>query len=84
MKTALLAAAAAFTFSLSGAAFAAEPIVGQWRSADGGLIKVASCGSSYCATVIKGEHKGEAVGRVSGNNGPVCRHRHRPRRFEGI
>ncbi len=67
MKTTLFAAAAALALSFSGTAFAAEPIVGQWRSADGGMIKVSSCGEAYCATVIKGEHKGESVGEVEGS-----------------
>ncbi len=67
MQNVLLAAVAAFTLSFSGAAFAAEPIVGHWQSVDGGMISVSSCGQAYCATVIKGEHKGESVGKVQGS-----------------
>lgn len=67
MKNILVGAAAALTLPFCGTAFAAEPIVGQWRSVDGGMIRVASCGEAYCATVIKGEHKGEPVGKVKGS-----------------
>ena len=67
MKTFLMAAAAALSLTAATSAFAAEPIVGTWRSEDGGLVQIASCGEAYCATVIKGEHKGESVGRMSGS-----------------
>nr|WP_040488961.1 DUF2147 domain-containing protein [Fulvimarina pelagi] len=47
-------------------AFSAEPIVGQWRAPGGGVVEVAPCGGEFCATVVSGEHKGKAVGRMSG------------------
>ena len=69
MRHTIRAAATVFAVALSGTAFAAEPIVGHWKSSDGGLVSVSSCGDAYCATVIKGEHKGQSVGRFSGSDG---------------
>lgn len=68
MKTTLtIAALAASLFTLP--AFAADPILGNWRAPGGGIVEVASCGGAYCATVVSGEHKGKAVGRMTGSNG---------------
>ncbi|HEY9055700.1 MAG TPA: DUF2147 domain-containing protein [Aurantimonas sp.] len=44
----------------------AEPIVGKWRAPGGGIVRVSSCGDAYCAQVITGEHKGKAVGQMTG------------------
>ena len=46
------------TFGLSGAAFAADPLEGMWKTGgddngNSGLIKVAPCGDALCGTLIK-------------------------------
>ena len=56
MKT--LITAAALTFGMAGAAFAADPIVGTWQTikddnGNYGQIKVVECGSKICGTLIK-------------------------------
>ncbi len=67
MKSLILATALAATFALP--SFASEPILGKWRAPGGGIVEVSTCGGSYCATVISGQHKGKSVGRMSGSNG---------------
>nr|WP_199520073.1 DUF2147 domain-containing protein [Fulvimarina endophytica] len=46
---------------------AGEPIEGKWRAPDGGIVQVDPCGSEFCATVVTGQHKGKAVGRMAGS-----------------
>ncbi|MDY8110439.1 DUF2147 domain-containing protein [Fulvimarina sp. 2208YS6-2-32] len=70
MKKQMSVLAAAGLFAMSGwasSAVAAEPIVGQWRAPGGGIVEIAPCGGAYCATVIRGEHKGKSVGQMSGS-----------------
>ena len=54
MKSLLLGAALAV--SAASPALSADPILGKWRAPGGG-------------TVISGQHKGKAVGRMSGSAG---------------
>lgn len=64
MKTLLLALG--MTFALAGTSQAVEPIVGKWRSPDGGIVEIAACGGTYCAQVVAGRHKGKDVGQMQG------------------
>ncbi len=51
-------------------AFAAEPIVGNWKRANGTILKYASTGGEkYCGTVMSGEYKGQSIGCMSGTGG---------------
>ncbi|MEM7471487.1 MAG: DUF2147 domain-containing protein [Pseudomonadota bacterium] len=68
--------AAGLVFALSGAAFAADPLEGMWRTAkddngNSGLIQVAPCGSKLCGVLvqsynsagqkIKSDHQGRNI-----------------------
>jgi len=49
---------------------AAEPIVGNWKRANGTILKYASAGGTkYCGTVMSGEYKGQSIGCMSGTGG---------------
>ena len=51
-------------------AAAAEPILGNWRTADGETISIRRCGGAFCSTVASGSYRGRSVGTVRGP-GPV-------------
>ena len=53
----------------AGAASAAEPVVGSWRTASGEVAKIAPCGGAYCITLQSGKFKGRQIGRMSGSGG---------------
>ena len=53
----------------AGAAGAAEPVVGSWRTASGEVAKIAPCGGAYCITLQTGQFKGRRIGRMSGSGG---------------
>lgn len=57
---------AAIAMGLS-AAGAAEPVVGNWKTASGETAKIASCGGAYCITLVTGKFKGKQIGRMSGS-----------------
>lgn len=59
--------AAAALLAASTTCFAAEPIVGHWKAPGGGVVDISPCGSSFCATVITGEHKGKDAGTMNGS-----------------
>ncbi|MAU97523.1 MAG: hypothetical protein CMP81_16820 [Fulvimarina sp.] len=65
-KTAVILAAAIFAAGLS-AATAAEPIVGNWRTASGETAKISPCGKAYCTTIVTGQHKGKQIGQMGGS-----------------
>lgn len=53
-----LITAAALTFGLAGAAFAADPIVGTWQTikddnGNSGQIKIVECGAAICGTLVR-------------------------------
>ncbi|KQR70848.1 hypothetical protein ASG25_03270 [Rhizobium sp. Leaf384] len=48
-------------------AFAAEPIVGNWKTANGETAAIESCGGSFCITVKTGKHAGKKIGTLSGS-----------------
>lgn len=47
-------------------ALAAEPIVGNWKTASGETASIATCGGSFCITVKTGKHAGKKIGTLSG------------------
>lgn len=59
----------ALAFMASGQAFAAEPIVGNWRTASGATAEIAPCGGSFCVTLKTGKHAGKRIGNLAGANG---------------
>ena len=54
---------------LAGAAGAqaAEPIVGNWKTASGATAQIAACGSSYCVTLKSGKYAGKMIGKMAGS-----------------
>jgi uncharacterized protein (DUF2147 family) len=58
--------AAATLMLLSGAAQAAEPIEGNWKTASGETAVIANCGGSYCITLKTGKHAGKRIGKLDG------------------
>lgn len=60
--------AAVFTM-LAGAAVAADPIVGNWKTEDGSITVIGKCGSGYCITVKTGKYAGRKIGSFSGRGG---------------
>lgn len=63
MKTTLLALAVAVTMTATPAL--ADPIVGNWRTGEGGSVAINPCGSAFCVSVTAGEHSGKQIGRFS-------------------
>ncbi|WP_165220954.1 DUF2147 domain-containing protein [Affinirhizobium pseudoryzae] len=45
---------------------AAEPIVGNWKTASGETAVIAQCGSAYCVTLKTGKYAGRQIGSMSG------------------
>ena len=66
MRDLMIAAAAAL---FGTAAFAAEPIEGNWKTASGETAVIASCGGAYCVTLKTGKHSGKQIGKLAGSNG---------------
>jgi uncharacterized protein (DUF2147 family) len=64
----MLVLAATFAM-LAGAAYSAEPILGNWKTEVGTTAAIASCGSGYCITLKTGKHAGERIGTFSGKGG---------------
>ncbi|GAC1042093.1 DUF2147 domain-containing protein [Rhizobium sp. No.120] len=48
------------------AAFAEEPIVGNWKTVEGDTAAIASCGDSYCVTLKTGKYAGKQIGKMQG------------------
>ncbi|MEL6203526.1 MAG: DUF2147 domain-containing protein [Pseudomonadota bacterium] len=63
MKKNILVFAAA-SLMMAGSALA-DPIVGNWRTGEGGNTKIAQCGSSFCVSVTAGEFAGQQIGTFS-------------------
>lgn len=47
-------------------ATAAEPIVGNWKTASGETAAIAACGPDFCVTLKTGKHAGQQIGRMNG------------------
>ena len=65
----MIAVAAAIGTLAAGAAFAAEPIEGRWKTASGATAQIAPCGSAFCVTLKDGKHEGKQIGRMNGSAG---------------
>ena len=60
---------AAMTMATAAAGFAAEPIVGNWKTATGATAEIAPCGGAFCVTLKTGKHAGKRIGNLSGTDG---------------
>jgi len=69
VKTLVGAAAIGDAMAAASAAFAAEPIVGNWRTQSGEAAKISKCGSSFCITLASGKYSGKRIGRLKGSGG---------------
>lgn len=49
--------------------YAAEPIVGSWKTASGETATIGKCGGSYCVTLKTGKYAGRQIGKMAGSNG---------------
>lgn len=52
---------------LPGAALAAEPIEGNWKTASGATAAIAKCGGSFCITLKSGKFAGKRIGKLDGS-----------------
>lgn len=52
-----------------GPAVAAEPVVGDWRTASGEMARIAPCGDAFCISLTTGKFSGQRIGRMSGSGG---------------
>ena len=64
--TSIVSAAVLGSALLALPAWAAEPIVGNWKTASGETAAIASCGGSFCITVKTGKNAGKKIGTLSG------------------
>lgn len=64
IRTLILSAAIAV--ASAGASLAAEPIVGNWKTASGETAAVTQCGGGYCITLKTGKHAGRKIGSMNG------------------
>ena len=65
LRKTLLATATFMAFGIS-AAFAAEPIEGNWKTQGGETAAITNCGGAYCVTLKTGKHAGKQIGKMSG------------------
>jgi len=49
-----------------GAALAAEPIEGSWKTASGETAVIVKCGGSFCITLKTGKFAGKRIGTLDG------------------
>ena len=64
-----LIAAGGLLIAALGSANAAEPVVGNWRTASGETASIAPCGHAFCISLTTGKFKGRQIGRMSGSAG---------------
>ncbi|QLF69919.1 DUF2147 domain-containing protein [Peteryoungia desertarenae] len=64
MRTIIIAAALALS---AVTAQAAEPIVGNWKTASGATAQIAPCSGGYCVTLKSGKHSGKQIGKMAGS-----------------
>ncbi|WP_082655858.1 DUF2147 domain-containing protein [Aureimonas sp. D3] len=64
-----LIAASGLLIATFGSASAAEPVVGNWRTALGEIASIAPCGDAFCISLTTGKFKGRQIGRMSGSAG---------------
>jgi uncharacterized protein (DUF2147 family) len=65
LRKTLFATATVFAFGLT-AAFAAEPIEGNWKTQSGETAAISNCGGAFCVTLKTGKHAGKQIGKMSG------------------
>ena len=65
----IISAAALLAAMTAAPSFAAEPIVGKWRTASGETAAITKCGGSYCINLKTGKYAGKRIGKVSGSGG---------------
>ncbi len=51
------------------AAFAEEPIVGNWKTVEGDTAAIMPCADSYCVTLKTGKYAGKQIGKMQGKGG---------------
>ncbi|WP_026187375.1 DUF2147 domain-containing protein [Ensifer sp. BR816] len=64
-----LLVSAALSLGAVGTTFAAEPIVGNWKTASGATAEIAPCGGAFCVTLKTGKHAGKRIGNLAGTDG---------------
>ncbi|ASY62145.1 putative membrane protein [Sinorhizobium sojae CCBAU 05684] len=64
-----LLVSAALALAAAGSVLAAEPIVGNWKTASGATAEIAPCGGSFCVTLKTGKHAGKRIGNLAGAGG---------------
>lgn len=62
MRKAILATAALL---VSAGMALADPIVGNWRTGEGGNVAINACGGAFCVKVTSGEHANKQIGRFT-------------------
>lgn len=62
LRTLIIAA----LLAMPGAALAAEPIEGNWKTASGATAAIAKCGGGFCITLKTGKHAGKRIGQMKG------------------
>jgi uncharacterized protein (DUF2147 family) len=67
LRTWTAAATVAGLLLAQGAALAAEPIEGNWKTASGATAIIAKCGGSFCITLKTGKHAGKRIGKLDGS-----------------
>ncbi|AYG58926.1 DUF2147 domain-containing protein [Rhizobium jaguaris] len=60
---------AAILVLMAGAAEAADPLIGNWKTEDGATASIAHCGAGYCITMKTGKYVGRKIGNFSGKDG---------------
>jgi uncharacterized protein (DUF2147 family) len=67
MTRIFLLTVAIITFATS--SFAADPIVGNWKTEVGTTAAIGPCGGGYCIVLKTGKHAGEQIGTFRGRDG---------------
>ena len=49
----------------TGAAQAADPIVGKWKRPNGIIVAFSPCGGGFCASPVTGPNAGKSAGKLS-------------------
>lgn len=50
-------------------AFAADPILGNWKVEGGDIATISQCGAYFCATLKNGKFAGHQIGKFGGGSG---------------
>lgn len=63
-KTKVLLAGLLLSGIISSPVFAADPIEGTWKTEDGVLLGISSCGGQFCVDILNGEFEGKRSGKM--------------------